>query len=320
MSNVENIRPLAGIQSQRFTAKTDYPSGIFETLKVEPKRSLEAAVKPVLSSFARILLLAGLLSSFTSLQAASTESSNRLQRIHNTGELRVCIWPEYFSISARHPKTGLLEGIDIELSHEFASDLGVSVKYVETHFGRFIQDLKEDQCDIAMFGVAITEQRQRQIDYSEPYLASQIYAVTTRTHAAINEWKDIDQHGVIVSVQEGTYMQGYMQRAMTQADMLVVRDPRERELKVMSGQADVFLTDYPYSRKVLRFYDWARVITPASEGGHPPFRYAYAIAPEQPEWLAQINAFVKHIKQDGRLKQAAERYDLLPAIMGSQDN
>lgn len=277
-------------------------------------------MKPFYSSFARTLFGAGIVCSTIISGTANAEATNRLERIQNTGELRVCIWPEYFSISARHPKTGVLEGIDIDLSQAFASDLGVSIQLVETHFGRFIQDLKDDKCDIAMFGVAITEQRKQQIDYSEPYLASQIYAVTTRTHAAINEWNDIDQPGVIVSVQEGTYMQGYMQRTMSQAEMLVVSDPREREQKVMSGQADVFLTDYPYSRKVLRFYDWASVIAPASAGEERPFRYAYAIAQNQPEWLARINDFVRQIKQDGRLEQAAKRYDLLPAVMGAQDN
>lgn len=251
---------------------------------------------------------------------AATPDISRLEKIKSTGELRVCIWPEYFSISARHPKTGELEGIDIELAQALASDLDVRLRYVETHFGRFIQDLKDDRCDIAMFGVAITPQRQQHIDYSEPYLASQIYAVTTRTHPAINAWSDINQPGVRVSVQEGTYMQGFMQRNLTQAEMLVVSNPREREQTVMSGQADLFLTDYPYSRKVLRFYDWAQVIAPANNSDERPFKYAYAVAKGLPAWLARINEFVQDIKQDGRLEAAARQYDLLPATMGPQDN
>lgn len=252
--------------------------------------------------------------------AAQDLNNDRLERIKTTGELRVCIWPEYFSISARHPKTGELEGIDIDLAHAFASDLDVSLTFVETHFGRFIQDLKDDRCDLAMFGVAITDQRKQHIDYSEPYLASQIYAVTTRTHAAISEWQDINQPGVIVSVQEGTYMQGFKQHNLPETDMLVVRNPREREQTVMSGQADLFLTDYPYSRKVLRFYDWARVISPTADSTDRPFKYAYAIAKEQPAWLARINEFVREVKNDGRLNAAARRYDLMPAVMGAQDN
>lgn len=247
-------------------------------------------------------------------------AQSRLERIEQAQQLRVCIWPEYFSISARHPKTGEFQGIDIELASEFAADLGVRLEFVETHFGRFMDDLQQDRCDIAMFAIAITPARAKRIDYSEPYLASHIYGVTTATHPALRQWKDIDQPGGVVCVQEGTYMEGYMRQHLKQAKLMVVRAPREREQAVLSGRADVFITDYPYSRKVLRFYDWARLVEPEELNAPRPFRYAYAVAREQPAWLSRVNAFVARIKRDGRLEKAAKEYDLLPAVVRPQDN
>ncbi|MBT00604.1 MAG: amino acid ABC transporter substrate-binding protein [Oceanospirillaceae bacterium] len=243
------------------------------------------------------------------------KADNRLDRIQQADELRVCIWPDYFSISARHPKTGKLEGIDIELAQAFANDLGVSLRFVETHFGRFMDDIEQDACDIGMFSIAITPGRSERIDYSEPYLASHMYGVTTRTHPTIHNWKDMDQPGAVVCVQQGTYMEGYMRNHLKHADLLVVSDPREREESVLAGRADVFITDYPYSRKVLRFYDWARLIEPLDTQAPRPFQYAYAVAKNQPQWLARVDQFVAAIKQDGRLKQAAENNDLLPAVV-----
>lgn len=246
---------------------------------------------------------------------AQTSPPDRLSRIMQSQTLRVCIWPDYFSISARHPKTGRLEGIDIELAHAFAADLDVDLEFVETHFGRFMDDLETDACDIAMFAIAITPARAERIDYSEPYLASQMYAVTTRTHPAMQSWQDIDQPGAIVCVQKGTYMESQMRNSLRHADLLVVVDPREREQAVLSGMADVFITDYPYSRKVLRFYDWAHLIEPPTSMTERPFRYAYAIAKHQPQWLERVNRFVATIKQDGRLRSAAEANDLGPIVL-----
>ncbi|GGC01334.1 prephenate dehydratase [Marinobacterium zhoushanense] len=246
-------------------------------------------------------------------------ADDRLQRIEASGNLRVCIWPEYFSISARHPKTGELEGIDIELAHAFAEDLGVKLSFIETHFGRFMDDIEQDRCDIGMFSIAITPARAERIDYSKPYLASHMYGVTTRTHQGLSSWADIDQAGGVVCVQEGTYMEGYMREHLKRAKMLVVRDPREREQSVLSGRADIFITDFPYSRKVLRFYDWAKLIEPDELNSPRPFRYAYAVAKEQPEWLGRVNQFVEQIKQDGRLREAASHHDLLPAVVSDQD-
>lgn len=247
------------------------------------------------------------------------QADDRLQQIETNGRLRVCIWPEYFSISARHPKTGELEGIDIELAHEFARDLGVELEFVETHFGRFMDDIEQNLCDIGMFSIAITPSRAARIDYSEPYLASHMYGVTTRTHSSLNTWSDIDQPGGVVCVQQGTYMENYMREHLRQAKMLVVSDPREREQSVLSGRADIFITDYPYSRKVLRFYDWAKLIEPAELNAPRPFQYAYAIARNQPQWLERVNRFVAQIKKDGRLKEAAGHHDLLPAVVSDQD-
>lgn len=252
--------------------------------------------------------------------ALPAQADNRLDRIQNANQLRVCIWPGYFSISARHPKTGKLEGLDIEMAQAFADDLGVELKFVETHFGRFMDDIEKDACDIGMFAIAITAARAEQIEYSQPYLASHMYGVTTKTHASLERWQDMDQPGTVVCVQQGTYMEGYMKENLQHAEVLVVTNPREREEAVLSGRADVFITDYPYSRKVLKFYDWARLINPEDVNAPRPFKYAYVVAKEQPQWLQRVDAFVSQIQQDGRLAKAAGHYDLLPAVIEAQDN
>ncbi len=252
--------------------------------------------------------------------APLSQADDRLQQIRTRNELRVCIWPDYFSIAARHPKTGALEGIDIELAQAFAQDLGVPVRFVETHFGRFMDDIENDRCDIGMFAIAITAARAERIDYSAPYLASHMYGITTATHSRLKQWIDIDQPGSVVCVQQGTYMESYMRSQLKHAQLLVVSDPREREQAVLSGRADLFITDYPYSRKALRFYDWARLIQPEELNTPRPFRYAYAVAKGQPDWLARVNQFVSAIKQDGRLARAAAHYDLTPIVVLDQDN
>ncbi|SEG22120.1 ABC transporter substrate-binding protein [Marinobacterium lutimaris] len=254
------------------------------------------------------------------LALAPAQADDRLERIQSANQLRVCIWPDYFSISARHPKTGKLEGIDIELAADFARDLGVDLSFVETHFGRFMDDLEQDACDIGMFAIAITPARAERIDYSAPYLASHMYGVTTKTHPGLSRWEDMDQPGNVICVQRGTYMESFMKQTLRHAEVLVVTDPREREEAVLSGRADVFITDYPYSRKVLRFYEWARLIEPEDSNGPRPFKYAYVVAKNQPEWLGRVNRFVSQIKQDGRLEQAATNNDLLPAVVFAQDN
>lgn len=63
------------------------------------------------------------------------------QRVRDSGELRVCIWPDYYGISLRNPRTGQLAGIDIDLSAAFAADLKVTPRYVDSSFATLIDDL-----------------------------------------------------------------------------------------------------------------------------------------------------------------------------------
>lgn len=239
--------------------------------------------------------------------------SEREQKIVESGKLRVCIWPDYFSISYKNKKNGQLEGIDIDLSQELAQDLGVTVEYVATHFGVFMQDLQADKCDIAMFGVGITEQRAEQIDFSEPYLSSSMYGIAHKTNPLMASWVSIDQPGVIVCVQKGTYMEQAMRDYLQHAELMTVVQSSQREIEVRSGRADVFIADYPYGQRTLKVYDWAKLLTPlhATE----QFQYAYAIKQGDPEWLDRVNVFVRAIKADGRLEHYANKNNLRPIAL-----
>lgn len=239
--------------------------------------------------------------------------SDREQKIKESGKLQVCIWPDYFSISYKNQKTGLLEGIDIDLSQAFAKDLGVEVEYVATHFGVFMEDIKNDLCDIAMFGVGIIAERAEKIDYSEPYLSSGMYGVASKSNPLVDSWESMDQPGVIVCVQKGTYMDGAMRSSLKHAEVMAVIKNSQREIEVRSGRADVFIADYPYGQKMLQAYDWAKLLTP--EQATEQVQYAYAIKKGQAEWLARVNSFVQAIKADGRLERYAQKNNLLPIAL-----
>lgn len=243
---------------------------------------------------------------------ASPVLAGSLDRIQSNKTLRVCHWPAYFAISFQNPKSGKLEGIDIGLAHELANDLDVKLQFVKTSFATFIKDIKADKCDIAMFGVGVTKARAKHLDYSAPYLRSDIYAVVPKTHPTLKTWADMDKDGHILVVQKGTFMEDAAS-AFKKASILAVVKFQQREKEVRTGRADAFLTDYPYGKKILVTYDWATLLKPDT-----PFHeteYAYAINKGDPEWLAYINGFVQRIKSDGRLKKYAEENDLTPIVI-----
>lgn len=244
---------------------------------------------------------------------AMAEPTERTAEIRARGELRVCIWPDYFAISYRNPRSGVLEGIDIDLARALAARLGVQPRFVETSFAAFLDRIEDAQCDIAMMAVGITPARALRVDFSEPYLASPIYAVTTRTHPTIRAWTDIDRPGHIVAVAAGTVMEPIMRDTLRHAELLVVPPPRTREAEVQSGRADVFMSDFPYTRRMLFAHAWAHVIEPPGRFGENA--YGWALPQNQPAWRAEVNAFLASIRADGSLAAAAARHDLTPILI-----
>lgn len=251
--------------------------------------------------FAALLLLSG-------FGASAAPAPDRLQRVLDAGELRVCIWPDYYGITFRNPKTRQLSGIDIDLSAELGRELGVRVRYVDSSFAALVDNLLADRCDIAMHAVGITDARREKLAFTRPYLRSDIYAMTTRDGSAVKSWDDLDKPGRVIAVQAGTVMEPIMQRALRHAKLLVVRPPMTRENEVESGRADAFMADFPYSQRLLDMTDWARLVAPPQ-----PFHltdYAYALAPGDASLLTRVDRFIDAIRQDGRLQRAAHKHKL----------
>ena len=234
-------------------------------------------------------------------------------RVKATGTLRVCIWPDYYGITFRDSRNQRLSGIDIELSAQFSQDLHARLEYVDSSFATLIDDVKTGRCDVAMFAVAMLHQRMEHLRFTRPYLRSDIFGITTKANRVVRQWADIDKPGVLVGVQVGTFMEPAMAAALKHARMVVVRPPTTRERELESGRIDVFMSDYPYSRRLLDNADWAELISPPTPFYVMP--YAYAVKPGDDEWFAAVDEFVQHIKQDGRLDTAAQHNGLTPIVV-----
>lgn len=240
--------------------------------------------------------------------AAASAAPNRLEQVNADGRLRVCIWPDYYGISYRNPRTQQLSGIDVDMALELGKDLGVSVHFVDSSFARLVDDLDGDRCDVAMFAIGITPERSEKLRFTRAHLASNVYAITSKTNRRIRTWDDIDRVGSIVAVAKGTLHEALLRERLKNAQLLVLDTPFAREQEVQAGRADLFMTDYPYSQRFLANADWARLVAPP--GAYQVTPYAYAVALGDDAWYARVERFVSDIKRDGRLLESARRHRL----------
>jgi cyclohexadienyl dehydratase len=236
---------------------------------------------------------------------------SRLNEITKSKKLRVCQFPLYYSISYRNPKTGEIEGIDADLSKELAKELDATLEIVESSFGSFIADLQANKCEIGMFGVGATLKRAQAVEFSKPYLITNIYGVV-RKGGPVKGWADVDKPGVKAVVQLGSFIEPFMKSYLKNAEVVTVAPPATREAELLARRADVMMTDYPTAIKVVDEFDWAEIITPDQKLAVTP--YSYVVPQGDQIWLNYINLFVDTIKLDGRLQKYAEKNKLGPIV------
>lgn len=249
-----------------------------------------------------------LMALWASLAGSPARAGEVLARVRAHGALKVCIWPGYQGITWRDPRSGRLGGLDIEMAEALGADLYLPVVFVDSSFPALVPDLLGNCCDVAMFGIAMLPGRMEKLAFSAPYLHSDIHAISLRTSRVVRQWADIDQPGVLVGVQAGTFMEPVMRERLRHASLVAIAPPLTRERELLAGRIDVFMTDYPYGHALAGNVDWAALIAPPRPFHALP--YAYASKPGDAEWLATLNAFVARVRQDGRLAAAARRHGL----------
>ncbi|MDO4730656.1 MAG: transporter substrate-binding domain-containing protein, partial [Clostridia bacterium] len=101
---------------------------------------------------------------------------------------------------------GRVEGIDMDIANEIAKDMGVSLKVVSIDFDFLIDSLKSGKGQIVASAMTITEERSKQVDFTDRYIKSSQYMLVPKdANIDMNNLKDLT-----FSVQEGTKGEFYI--------------------------------------------------------------------------------------------------------------
>lgn len=238
---------------------------------------------------------------------------NSLDEIIEQKELKVCVWPEYYGISFLDVRTQQFIGIDSDLAKELAKDLNVNLKFINSSFATLIDDITNSKCHIAMFAIGDTPQRREKIRFTTAHLSSDVYAISTKNNRRVQKWEDIDKNGNVVAVAKGTYHEPIMKEKLENAELLVVDKMHQREQELQAGRADVFMTDYPFAKKMIANTSWAVLIEPKETFHKTP--YAWAMKYNDEKFYNRVEEFLNDIKDDGRLLQLAKKNGLEPIVI-----
>lgn len=175
---------------------------------------------------------------------SSEDTDNHLARVMDSGILRICTTGDYKPFTYHDKDAGTYEGIDIDMAGSLAESLGVKAEFVDTTWKTLMPDFLAGRCDIAMGGISVTLERQKQAFFSDPYLVNGKAPIARcEDEAKYQTIEAIDQPGVTVIVNPGGTNEKFVREKLSKATIEVYPDNVTIFEQVLKGKADIMIAE-----------------------------------------------------------------------------
>ena len=230
-----------------------------------------------------------------------------VDRICETGVLRVGTAGDYKPMSFLEPETGTYWGFDTELAEDLASSLGVEIEYVPTSWPTLMEDTQTGQFDLAICGITVTDARKEQALMSDGYLQNG-KTVLCRAEDAdrYTSLEAINRPEVRVMENPGGLNEKFARENLPDATLIIHDINQEIPGLVASGEADVMITEIMEAGYYVG--QDSRLAAPLI---YEPFTNGQLgiLMPKGAEDLLEyVNQFLDDEKKTGRLDELAEQY------------
>ena len=192
-------------------------------------------------------------------------------------------------------------GIEVDIMNLISEDLGMPVKYEQMDFDSVIPGVQTGKFDVGMSGITVTEDRQKNCDFTDPYfLASQAIVVTADSPITCKA----DLEGKKISVQTGTTAEEYCMD--NGYEVLSFTANNDAAAALTTGKVDAWVVDNEVAvalaaQQGLTVLDEAMTSEP----------YAFAFAKGSDELVSSFNASLKKLMDDGSMQEIFDKYGVL---------
>ena len=129
------------------------------------------------------------------------------QELPDLGGRKVVVVTEnaYFPLQFVDPASGNPVGWEYDAVAELAKKLNFTVEYQNTSWDAMIQAVSDAQYDMGMTGITIKDDRKAKVDFSDPYMTSEIFMLVRGDESRFAEGKAFAaDEKLLVGAQPGT--------------------------------------------------------------------------------------------------------------------
>ena len=205
------------------------------------------------------------------------------------------------------PKGGP-RGFDIDLMNEIAKRAGFEVDYENVHFDSILRGLNSDLFDAAISAMTITTERERQMDFSDPYFDAD-QALLVASDSDVQAIDDLAE--APVGVQAGSMGQikaEELRDGEQIGEIMPYRTIGEAFVALEGGKVEGVIYDLSaVHRKIVENGGEIRFVEPISTGEQ------YGIAfPKDSPLVDPVNQALAEIKDDGTYEKLYKKWIGMP--------
>ncbi len=194
--------------------------------------------KRMLLAFALLLLLTGLsaCNSQTQNDKEDVKQETKKDVIRVGMELK---WPPFEMAD----ENGKADGISVLIAQELGEYLGKEVEIVDLSFSTLITALESEKIDIIIASMGRTDERAKQIDFSEPYMYFKILTAVNKDSGIKNVDDIFNKEGIkFVSPKSFSSIDLIKDKA-NKPEVIEFDDKATATLELANGNADAFVVD-----------------------------------------------------------------------------
>ncbi|GAA3650517.1 basic amino acid ABC transporter substrate-binding protein [Nocardioides ginsengisoli] len=219
------------------------------------------------------------------------------------GTLTVCSdvpYPPFEDFDKTSPSG--FKGFDVDIVSDIAKQLKLKLKIQDSSFDALQsgQALNAGQCDLVASAMTITDDRKKNLDFSDGYYDSKqsLLVPDNSKIASINDLK-----GVKVGVQQGTTGKTYTEQNAKGADIVTFPSDAEMYQAIKAGQVQALLQDLPVN------------LNHVADGGYKIVetyntneQYGLAIKKGNEQLVKDVNKALEKMHSDGSYDALYNKY------------
>lgn len=208
-------------------------------------------------------------------------------------------WPPFETVNA---KTQQIEGLDIDLFNAIATKEGLTPEYIKVDFDPLLAGLKMCAYDVAISAITITDERKKDMNFSDPYFAAGQIVMARTDETGITGLDSLA--GKKIGAQIGTT--GADEAKKVQGASVNTYDDVDQAVQdLLNGQLDAVVADNPLALGyVANHPDQIKIAGPVFTSES----YGIAVCKTNPGLLSKINKGLAAVKSEGVIDQLTQKW------------